>query len=201
MRNQITQKPALAKPALDVIVREARKTAGLTLEQLAEKSGVSKSMLSQIERGTVSPTFSVLWNLTQSLGIDLSALDQSASDRNIIEHTRSYSTPSKGSVDGKCTLRMLTPNRTVLPVEWYQLTIAPDGVLDSEPHAAGTYEHLTCTRGNLQVQSGDLSATADTGDTVRYRADVPHSIRNVGTHEAEGFLVVALPAQYQAHRI
>lgn len=201
MQKQTTPKPALAKPALDVIVRKARKAGGLTLEQLAEKSGVSKSMLSQIERGTVSPTFSVLWNLTQSLGIDLSALDQSASDRNIIEHTRSYSTPSKGSVDGKCTLRMLTPNRTVLPVEWYQLTIAPDGVLDSEPHAAGTYEHLTCTRGNLHVQSGELTATADTGDTVRYRADVPHSIRNVANHEAEGFLVVALPAQYQAHRI
>ena len=195
------RKPTLAKPALDVIVREARKAAGLTLEQLAEKSGVSKSMLSQIERGTVSPTFSVLWNLTQSLGIDLSALDQSASDNNIIEHTRSYSTPSKGSVDGKCTLRMLTPNRTVLPVEWYQLTIAPNGVLPSEPHAAGTYEHLTCTRGSLQVQSGELTANAETGDTVRYRADLPHSIRNVGKHEAEGFLVVALPAQYQAHRV
>jgi len=189
------------KPELDVIVREARKAAGLTLEQLAEKSGVSKSMLSQIERGTVSPTFSVLWNLTQSLGIDLSVLDQSASDRNIIEHTRSYSTPSKGSVDGKCTLRLLTPNRTVLPVEWYQLSIAADGVLDSEPHAAGTYEHLTCTRGSLLVQSGELTATAGTGDTVRYRADVPHSIRNTGRQEAEGFLVVALPAQYQAHRV
>jgi len=189
------------KPALDVIVREARKASSLTLEQLAEKSGVSKSMLSQIERGTVSPTFSVLWNLTQSLGIDLSVLDQSASDRNIIEHTRSYSTPSKGSVDGKCTLRMLTPNRTVLPVEWYQLTIASEGVLDSAPHVAGTYEHLTCTRGILQVQSGELTATAETGDTVRYRADLPHSIRNTGEQEAEGFLVVALPAQYQAHRV
>jgi len=189
------------KPPLDVIVRDARKASGLTLEQLAEKSGVSKSMLSQIERGTVSPTFSVLWNLTQSLGIDLSMLDQSASDRNIIEHTRSYSTPSKGSVDGKCTLRMLTPNRTVLPVEWYQLTIAPDGVLDSEPHVAGTYEHLTCIRGSLQVQSGELNATAETGDTVRYRADLPHSIQNVGKREAEGFLVVALPAQYQTHRV
>ena len=189
------------RPALDVIVREARKAGGLTLEQLAEKSGVSKSMLSQIERGIVSPTFSVLWNLTQSLGIDLSVLDQSASDRNIIEHTRSYSTPSKGSVDGKCTLRMLTPNRTVLPVEWYQLTVAPDGVLASEAHAAGTYEHLTCTRGSLQVQSGELIATAETGDTVRYRADLPHRIHNIGKQEAEGFLVVALPAQYHAHRV
>lgn len=189
------------KPALDVIVRDARKASGLTLEQLAEKSGVSKSMLSQIERGTVSPTFSVLWNLTQSLGIDLSVLDQSANDRNIIEHTRSYSTPSKGSIDGKCTLRMLTPNRTVLPIEWYQLTIAAEGVLASDPHVAGTYEHLTCTRGSLQVQSGELTAIADTGDTVRYRADLPHSIRNTGPREAEGFLVVALPAQYQTHRV
>lgn len=189
------------RPELDVIVREARKASGLTLEQLAEKSGVSKSMLSQIERGTVSPTFTVLWNLTQSLGIDLAVLDQSANERNIIEHTHAYSTPSKGSVDGKCTLRMLTPNRTVLPIEWYQLNIAPGGVLTSEAHAAGTYEHLTCTRGRLQVESGNLTAIAETGDTLRYRADLPHSIRNMGEDEAEGFLVVALPAQYQAHRV
>ena len=189
------------KPKLDVIVRDARKSSGLTLEQLAEKSGVSKSMLSQIERGTVSPTFTVLWNLTQSLGIDLAVLDQSANEHHIIEHTHAYSTPSKGSVDGKCTLRMLTPNRTVLPIEWYQLVIKPGGILTSEPHIAGTYEHLTCTNGRLQVQSGDLNAIAETGDTVRYRADLPHSIQNIGEKEAEGFLVVALPAQYQAHRV
>lgn len=189
------------KPALDAIVRKARKDSGLTLEQLAEKSGVSKSMLSQIERGMVSPTFTVLWNLTQSLGIDLAVLDQSANERNIIEHTHAYSTPSKSSADGKCTLRMLTPNRTVLPIEWYQLTAQVGGVLTSAPHAAGTYEHLTCVRGRLQVQSGDLSAIAETGDTVRYRADLPHSIQNIGADTAEGFLVIALPAQYQAHRV
>lgn len=81
------------------------------------------------------------------------------------------------------------------------MTIAAGGVLASDPHAAGTYEHLTCTRGSLQVQSGELTATAETGDTVRYRADLPHSIRNIGKREADGFLVVALPAQYQAHRV
>ena len=189
------------KPELDTIVRKVRKERGLTLEQLAEKSGVSKSMLSQIERGTVSPTFTVLWNLTQSLGIDLAVLDQSANERNIIEHSHAYSTPSKSSADGKCTLRMLTPNRTVLPVEWYHLNSQPGGVLTSSAHASGTYEHLTCTHGRLQVCSGDLSAIAETGDTVRYRADLPHSIRNIGTEDAQGLLVIALPAQYQSHRI
>jgi len=158
-------------------------------------------MLSQIERSAVSPTFSVLWNITQSLGIDLGTLDQRPVADNIIGHTHAYSTPNMKSVDGKCTLRMLAPDRTVLPIEWYQIIAEPGGELASPPHATDTYEHLTCTRGTLEVKSGELVAVANTGDTLRYRADLAHSIRNIGEDEAEGFLVVALPAQYHSHRV
>jgi len=74
-------------PNLGDIVRASRKEKELTLEKLSILSGISKSMLSQIERGTVSPTFSVVWNLTQCLGIDLSVLGESATTDNLITHT------------------------------------------------------------------------------------------------------------------
>ena len=186
---------------LSNIVRKARKSKGLTLEKLAERSGVSKSMLSQIERGTVSPTFTVLWNLTQSLGIELASLDQSGQSDKVIEHLQAYSTPTKTSADGKCVLRMLTPGRTVLPIEWYQLSMQPGGKLASAPHAPGTYEHLTCTAGELMVSSADVEAMAKEGDTVRYHADVEHSISNHGDCVALAILVVALPAQYASQTL
>ncbi|HAJ19552.1 MAG TPA: hypothetical protein DCL95_05730, partial [Rhodospirillaceae bacterium] len=63
-------------PQLGAIVRKARKQHRLTLEQVSERSGVSKSMLSQVERGTVNPTFAVVWNLMQSLGLDMADLTE-----------------------------------------------------------------------------------------------------------------------------
>lgn len=186
---------------LGEIVKANRKEKNLTLEKLALLCGISKSMLSQIERGTVSPTFTVVWNLTQALGIDLSMLGESATTDNIIRHTPAYSTPVKGSADDLCTLRMLNPLRTVLPIEWYELIAEVGGILDSEAHATGTYEHLSCLSGTLQVKVGSLTATAHAGDTLRYRADQPHSIQNMGDEPATGLLVVALPAQYNTKPI
>jgi len=183
-------------PHLGEIVKTARKDKNLTLEKLALLCGISKSMLSQIERGTVSPTFTVVWNLTQSLGIDLSVLGESATTDNIITHVPAYSTPVKGSEDERCTLRMLNPLRTILPMEWYELIAESGGVLESVAHAHGTFEHLSCISGTLQVKAGELSAVAHAGDTVRYRADQPHSIHNIGDGPATAFLVVGLPSQY-----
>ena len=188
-------------PNLGDIVRASRKEKKLTLEKLSILSGISKSMLSQIERGTVSPTFSVVWNLTQCLGIDLSVLGESATTDNLINHIPAYSTPIKGSEDERCTLRMLNPLRTVLPVEWYELIAEAGGVLDSVAHATGTYEHLSCLSGVLQVQAGELTSIANAGDTLRYRADQPHSIHNIGDGPATALLVVGLPTQYNTRHL
>ena len=55
-------------------LREARKTRGLSLDAVAKLSGVSRSMVSQIERGESSPTVATLWNLTQALQVDFAGL-------------------------------------------------------------------------------------------------------------------------------
>ena len=55
-------------------LKEMRKSRQLTLEELAEKSGVSKSMLGEIERGRTNPTITVLWKITQALKLPLTAL-------------------------------------------------------------------------------------------------------------------------------
>ena len=185
-------------PHIGVMVKRARKEHHLTLEKLAERCGMSKSMLSQIERGQVNPTFSVVWNLTQALRLDLNLLTDKALGDEVIEHTHSYSTPTLKSADGLCDLRLLSPGHTVLSVEWYEVIMAPGGCLDSEPHAPGTYEHFTCQSGQVRVVSGNQEASASEGDTLRYHADRPHSITNTSATESRGLLLVALPGQYDA---
>lgn len=177
-------------PALGDMVRRARKRLGLTLEALALRSGVSKSMLSQIERGTVNPTFTTVWNLTRALGIDLASVEGGREEAAAIARVPAYATPTMGSADGKCRLRALNPLQTVLAIEWYDLSAQPGGALVSEPHAAGAVEHLTCLEGRFEVEAAGERMAAEAGDTLRYRADCPHAIRNAGDGIARGLLVV-----------
>lgn len=190
----------LPPPRLGETVRAARKANRLTLEQVSERSGVSKSMLSQVERGTVNPTFSVVWNVMQALGLDLADLMEEAPDPGVpvIEHTHGYSTPTRKSRDGLVSLSLLSPYRTVLPMEWYEMRLDPGGELVSDAHAAGTYEHLTCLDGAVAVTVGDTKVEGRAGDTLRYRADRPHTIANTAATPSRAILVVALPQQYSA---
>jgi transcriptional regulator with XRE-family HTH domain len=187
---------ALSPPDIGQLVRQARKAHGLTLEGVAERSGVSRSMLSAIERGTVNPTFSIVWALTQALGLDLASFDGGDRQEDPIEHIHSYSTPVRQSADGKCELSMLSPRRTVLPVEWYRLNMQPEGCLASNAHAQGTFEHLTCLTGALSVTVDERTVRAEAGDTLRYRADRSHRIDNVGIGETQALLLVAQPQHY-----
>ncbi|MBK0397605.1 helix-turn-helix transcriptional regulator [Limibaculum sp. M0105] len=190
MPNDLTPPPALAE-----LVRRARKRQGLTLEGLSALCGVSKSMLSQIERGAVNPTFTTVWNITRALGIDLASVEGSRAVESAIVCTPGYATPSMGSADGKCRLRALNPLHTALAIEWYDFTAEPGGAQVSQPHLAGTVEHLTCLTGCLEVEAGGVVMRAETGDTLRYRADRPHAIRNPGDGAARALLVVDMSGQ------
>ena len=188
---------AESAPNIGKHVKIARNALGLTLERLSERTGVSKSMLSAIERGTANPTFSIVWSLAQALGLDLSILDQEAQQEDPIEHLHHYSTPMRRSADGLCELFMLSPRRTVLPVEWYRLVMKPGGKLESDAHAHGTFEHLTCLQGGLSIAVDTKIVDAEPGDTLRYRADRPHSIINRSDDNTEALLLVAQPTQYR----
>jgi XRE family transcriptional regulator, regulator of sulfur utilization len=64
--------------------------------------------------------------------------------------------------------------------------------LESEPHPQGTIEHLYIVTGELEVTTGTETKTGKPGEALRYRADVPHKIVNVGLGEAHAVMVLAL---------
>ncbi len=182
-----------APPALGPRLHALRKARGLTLDALSEGSGISKSMLSQIERGQANPTFGTLWNITRSLGIEFAELVEGRNaTRRLppIERLSGPATPTIRSADGKCALRILSPGSTAGLMEWYEMTLDPGGLLESEPHNQGAVEHLTCLAGELQVRSAEAEQRLAAGDTVRYRGDVPHAIANPGRKAAKALLVV-----------
>lgn len=158
-------------------------------------------MLSEIERGAVNPTVGVLWNLTFALGIELTELLSNASiaegGSSVIEHVKSYSTPVMRSRDGTCTLRILSPTRTLLPIEWYEMRFSPGGRFDTAPYPAGTYLHLTVFTGPITLQVGSRTLSVETGDTVRFPGDQEIRVEAPDEVAAVAWLVVGLPESYQ----
>jgi len=168
-------------------LKEARREQGLSLDAVAKLSGVSRSMVSQIERGESSPTIATLWNLTRALQVDFAGLlDEGAVAQ--IEVLRAADVPSIENRGTGCTIRILSPPEDAGRHEVYELRFAAGGILDSQPHRRGAREHLTVIEGTLVVTSGEAEQTIAAGDTARYAADVPHRI---GAHDAaRAFLVV-----------
>lgn len=168
-------------------LKEARRAQGLSLDAVAKLSGVSRSMVSQIERGESSPTIATLWNLTRALQVDFAGLlDSAPSDQ--IEVLRAADVPSIENRGAGCTIRILSPPEDAGRHEVYELRFAQNGVLDSQPHRRGAREHLTVIAGALTVTSGDSRQEIGPGDTARYAADVPHRIASA--QPARAFLVV-----------
>ncbi len=169
-----------------------RQARALSLDELSRQAGVSKSMLSQIERAQANPTVAVVWRLANALGVPLGDLLGSAPqpDEPAVSVVPVHATPSLRNPDGSCELRILGPIDLAGQFEWYALSLQPGGALESQAHEPGTREHLTALAGTIEVAVGDTTQRLKHGETARYAVDLPHAIRNVGKTAASAWLVV-----------
>lgn len=184
-------------PAVGSALQALRQSQQLSLDDLSRRAGVSKSMLSQIERNLANPTVAVLWRLANALGVSLADFLAGAAAQRPeagISVVQPHAIPSLKSPDGRCELRILGPIDLAGRFEWYELTIEAGGVLASEPHESGTQEHLSVTGGAMTVRAGTDEKKLRHGETARYAADVPHAIANAGKSTASALLVVVHPA-------
>jgi len=195
-RRRLPARSANQPPRIGAALASLRETRALSMDALSKRSGVSKSMLSQIERQRANPTVAVVWRLANALGVPLTQLLGSieAGDSAAIQPVRGPSVPVMRSKDGKCELRVVSPVELAGRFEWYQLIMQPGGVLASEAHTAGTREHLTVVAGRIEVRSGNRQALGAALDTLRYPAAVAHQLRNVGRSRATGLLIVEFRA-------
>lgn len=182
--------PDAALSLLPARLKQARQAQGLSLDAVAKLSGVSRSMVSQIERGESSPTVATLWNLTRALQVDFAGLLDDQSKGPQIEILRADAVPTIDNHGCGCAIRILSPPEDAGVHEVYELRFAAGGMLDSEPHARGTREHLTVVEGSVTIVSGDVSAQIASGETARYPADVAHRISAGPGAAARAFLVV-----------
>jgi transcriptional regulator with XRE-family HTH domain len=162
-------------------LRRRRKARGMSLDDLARASGVSRAGLSQIETRKTNPTVGLLWKIAVGLGLPFA--DLIAEPVTTAAVLRRDNTQLLRSVDGKFTSRPLAPSGAAPLVELYELSLKPGAVHSSDAHAEGTREQLVVLDGALRLRVGDAVYELAPGDSVGFVADVAHSYENSGKTE------------------
>ena len=170
-------------------VKHLRTAKGWSLDALANASGVSRSMLSQIEREQANPTLAVTMRIAQAFAMPLGDLLEMPDATSAVTVIRGDDRAFHYRSDKFCRLRTLSPLNLEKDVEFYEVQLQPHGALRSAPHFEGTREFLTVQKGNVRIESASDSEALAPGDSASYRADVPHAIINTGKTEAVMFLV------------
>jgi transcriptional regulator with XRE-family HTH domain len=188
--------PSPAEPAdaisrhLGTRVKALRGARGWSLEALAAASGVSRSMLSQIEREQANPTLAVTLRIARAFGLTLGELLELPGAASAVTVIRADDHAYHYRSDKDCRIRTLSPLNLEKDVEFYEIRLQPGGALRSSPHFEGTREFLTLQKGRLRIESAADAEEVETGDSASYRADVPHALINIGKTEAIVYLIV-----------
>lgn len=178
--------------AIGAKVRSERQAREWTLDQLADKSGVSRRMLINVEQGTANPSVTTLLRLSDALGIGLQAL-VAVPQTKTAEVVRANTAPAlwTGEGGGRGVLLAGTTPPDIL--ELWDWTLAPGDRHDSEAHVRSTKEILQVREGTVTVTVGDQTEVLEVDDAISFASDVPHSYANEGTEPARFSLTVFEP--------
>lgn len=169
------------------LLRTGRK---LTLDQLSTMAGVSKAMLSQIEQDKVNPTVAVMLKIAGALKLPIGQLVEAPRPQRILRVIAASDKAYTFRSDPHCNIRTLSPLDLEKTIEFYRVSIAPGGRLASEPHFPGAEEIVYLAKGRLTVTCADQTTALSRGDSIHYRADVPHTLHNTGRGAAELYMIV-----------
>jgi transcriptional regulator with XRE-family HTH domain len=176
-------------PVVGTNLRRLRGQRGLSLEGLAQRSGVSRAMLGQIELGQSAPTINILWKISSALGVPFSALI-SARTQGGVHVLRAEQAKLLTSHDGSFTSRALFPFDEPRRVEFYELRLAPGGVEKADAHNPGTTENLVVAKGSVEIEVEGKKEQLSAGDAMVFEADVPHVYRSKADGESVMYLVM-----------
>lgn len=172
-------------------LKRLREERRLSLDNLSKLSGVSKSMLGQIERGEVNPTVSTVWKIANGLKISFTEL-MSRPEADIEIVSKSEIQPLIED-NGKFRNFPIFPFDSTRRFEMYSLEIDGGGNLDAEAHPQATQEFITVFSGVLTISMKGESFIVTAGNSIRFKADSPHSYKNTGDETCSLSMIIYYP--------
>jgi len=185
---------ALSPAVVGVRVKALREAAGLSLRDLAERSGVSAPMLSQVERGETSPTLTIAARIASGLELRLSQLLR-LDEGGAVTVVRADDRQRGGNVRRGHSFEVLTSSQPGQRAELSLHTLAPGGATgapdDPPMHEPGSRETALIEHGLLVLVCDGERHELAAGDCVTFDADLPHHFENPTDADAAFLAVVS----------
>ncbi len=167
-------------------IREARK---LSLERLSELTGVSKSMLRQIEIGKSSPTIATIWKIANGLKVSFtSLLKKTAAEAKV----RSFTDVKPLTAESEhYRLFTLVPFEPEQSFEIYYIEIDPGTVFSGEPHEGNVYEYVFVLKGQLQITVDGKDFKINENEFLQFDANCHHEYKCAGKKMASAIMQIS----------
>lgn len=173
-------------------IKEIRKEKGITIQEVADRAGVSKGLISQIENNRTIPSLLVLINIINALNIDLneffkdfnSELDSSPV---VVRKKDTYSPFEKESAIGFHYKRIFTSAMDSSTMDIVLLELLPDAqrpMVETE-----AYEYKYIISGQVEYIFNDQKISLEEGDSIFFNGRLSHTPRNVGSEKAVMLIV------------
>lgn len=172
-------------------IRRLREERSLSMEELAKLSGVSKSMLAQVERGDGNPTLSTLWKLSNGMKIPFDAL--TVRPKEPYEIVKISEIQPLSEDNGRVKNYSLFPDDENRRFAVYYLELEPESYWQSEPHLRGTTEFITVFEGTIEIEADSQRFLVASGESIRFMGDTVHSYRNAGEETAVLHMILYNP--------
>jgi len=164
--------------ALAKNLKAIREKEKLSLEKLSQLSGVSKTMIGQIERGESSPTLATIWKIANGLKVSFTSLIYSPQpDATVV---RGGEVQVLSEDEGRYRISPYFHFQEDKRFEIYSIEIDPKGTVNSNSHREGTEEFITVFDGEVTIRLDEAEYKINKGDSIRFKADRPHTYYNSG---------------------
>lgn len=168
------------------ILRKNRASRGLTTRELAERAGVSASMISSLETGKSSPTLNVLEKLANAMNIDIGEFIESAQQPQLYSMKSRKDSKAKVSKDGCYACYLLSDRSLNRRVELYAFEFSKKGKFESEGHGLGAVEFIVVEKGEMIVEVNGHRQVLTSGDAIEFRAQGTHTYIQESSRLARG---------------
>lgn len=165
-------------------LKKLRRQRGWSLEKTAEKTGVSKAMLGQIEREESSPTIATLWKIASGFDTSFSSFIEDTQAKFNQPIYRRGPVQQLHPIDKKIHVLPLFPFDEQLGVEIFVIKLLPTCEHLSPPHQAGVIEHVIVAEGKIEIFVNNKWRTLQKGEGLRFNAHQPHGYRNLTAKSA-----------------
>lgn len=169
-------------------IKAIRKERKMSLDNLAEVTGISKSMLGQIERMESNPTIAILWKIAMGLDLSFTSLVEDKRKSALLIHNKDIQPLING--DGTMRIFPVFPYEERRGSEILYIEMEKGAYSPSLPHKSGTEEYVLVYEGEIAITLETEEYLVKEESSIRYQADCPHSYKNVSKGKTKLCMII-----------